>query len=203
MKRVQAAQFEPVEAEAEYSFAVSEGDDEGAVSLRAGMAATKMVDAMIANKLGQVEVANPSPKTEEKPKAERKNRSTPPPAVEKPVDPPKTEAKPAEDDLGLEGNASSGDADGSAEDDLDLGIETPTSAPEITDVELSTAVTRRNGELIKAYQDKEGEDAGKKGTLLIRNLLVDKFGGAKIRELPQERRADFLKQLAALQYKAA
>lgn len=215
-KKVQLAQFEPIEAEAEYSFAVSEGDDESAVSFRAAAAAQHMVEMLINQKVERmvptaIDTSNWTPATvvavgpdltTDKPA--RKPRTTPPPAVKVEVLNPPAEA--VEDDLGLEDDSPNTVEVKHTEntvvvvDDLDLGLDEPAPPAEVTDVELTTAVARRNGELIKVYQEKEGEAAGKKGTLLIRALLKDKFNDAKIRELPQSQRHDFIKQLDALTY---
>lgn len=211
MKRIQTAQFEPVEAEAEFTFGVTEGDDEARIVGRASALAQNTVEVLLTEKLGKSSLQLPiETKEEVAAKATRKSRTTPPPAVEKPttmVEKPTAETKPVEDDLGLEDDSPNAVEVKHTEktvvevDDLDLGLDEPNPPPaEVTDVELTTAVARRNGELIKVYQEKEGEAAGKKGTLLIRALLKDKFNDAKIRELPQAQRHEFLKQLDALTY---
>lgn len=206
-KTIQLAQYEPATAEAEFTFGVTEGDDETAISLKAAMAARRLVEATLADKLGQVEVAGPKPALDQAETPRRKRNSAPPPAVvETTVKEVAAQvfAKPVEDDLGLDSPEPAAERvpETEAGDDLDLGLDDAVAPPaaEVTDVELTTAVARRNGELIRAYQDKEGEAAGKKGTLLIRALLKDEFGDAKIRELPQSQRHNFIERLNALAY---
>lgn len=213
MKRIQTAQFEPVEAEAEFTFGVTEGDDEARIVGRASALAQNTVEVLLTEKLGKSSLQLPiETKEEVAAKATRKSRTTPPPAVQEPKTTPEnapenTPKPPVEDDLGLEDDSPNAVEVKHTEktvvevDDLDLGLDEPNPPPaEVTDVELTTAVARRNGELIKVYQEKEGEAAGKKGTLLIRALLKDKFNDAKIRELPQSQRHEFIKQLDALAY---
>ena len=76
---------------------------------------------------------------------------------------------------------------------MDDDFDTPSGAPEVTDVDLTSAASRKNAELAKTH-------AGA-APAMIRGLR-DKFfadpTGKTLRDIPQDKRKSFMEQLEAL-----
>lgn len=202
-RTVKTGDYENKKFEIEYCFNVDDGQDAGALTDQVGgmcvekchimlglakaksAADTKTITGV---ESGGKEAAAAAMNAKDKPKAEIEAEETPP--KRKAGRPPNTTKKTTEAD---ELDAPTPQTKEQTKVEVDEDFDTPSDAPEITDVDLTTAASRKNAELAKTH-------AGA-APAMIRGLR-DKFfadpTGKTLRDIPQDKRKAFLEQLEAL-----
>lgn len=199
-RTVQPAQYESKKVEAELFFAVDEGEDHTAIFSRAAAEAHGKVYEMLGIKpadkpaisdkqrlasektggdTGEVVTGKP---TAEKPA--RTKKTAPPPAK---AEDPASMGEPATTAPSAPGAAPAAPANPASPADIEDEFDALPAA-EITDQQLSDAMSKKNAEIKDTRRLKE---------------LVGKYGVARSRELPQDKRAAFLLELNALKPAAA
>jgi hypothetical protein len=191
-RTIQAAQFEPKRADAEFAFTVSEGGDVSEIAIKAAMLAYSKVHellglkteivahvARVSDQAGQSSLAGATAPVDKSPtsaEGEKRGRGRPP----KPTQPPVVEPDPAsiEDDAAKGNGADPGTAEWAADD----------APAEITDARLLEAVTKRNGVINNGAAIKR----------LIRTYNND-VPGSRLDQIPQPKRGAFLVELEKLQ----
>lgn len=190
-RQVRPADYESKACTVELSFTLSDGEDFMSATEAVAVACESQALARVGLKAAPAKPANTETKeaaaarinAAEKAATEAKPKR--PPATqkaEKPAEPPKDNPAAMPDETPTADPASMTD------DEL-LGAD---SAPEVTDAELTTHVTRKNA----ALQPKHKEEAPK----MIRKLIA-KYVGAPpkgMRDIPKEQRRAFLAELDAL-----
>jgi hypothetical protein len=200
LRRIQAAQFEPKEAEARIAFAVDEGEDAEQTMFVVRMAVEKQVQHMLGQagatvgSNSQVEAdGGNSPTVQAAPAA--RGRGRPPGSPNR----PRVDGKPLPDPTDLPGEAptsvalseNQGNGTGTQTKNSDPTALDPTVAAvvEITDAVLQDRVTKHNAALIAKGVD---TPAAK-----IKALIGTYTGGPPktARDIPQDKRAGFLLEL--------
>lgn len=222
-RTVQPAQYESKKAEVEITFAVAEGEDHAALlDLAAKVACDKAHEMVGLKPIAKSAVAASEPKSvgqgtaitaspggnkEAAAAAMNAKDTKAEPEKRKPGRPPRVPVDPAALDDDAKGhqakmdesnpakaNISTGEArvDPAQEDDDLLGDIAP-AAQDITDRDITDAVTKKNAKLKQTHQ---GEAPG-----MIRALIASYFPAgavASCAKLPKDVRADFLKKLEAM-----
>lgn len=187
---------------ASVTFNVGEGEDASTVVIDAGALAFSTVQSLLGNERktfeqrvldGAIERANPAvaagaPLPKEKKPTVKKPPAQPATNTADPLADP-TGAPPAAEVKQISTGEPRVDPTELAEDPFSASV------PTITDAQVSEAVTRKNAALIAANKTTGGD--GTAGTRKIKDLIA-KFGVTRVQELPQPKRADFLKELEAL-----
>lgn len=202
-RRLRPADFEGKEALIELSFNIDDGEDATAVVERVGLLAQEkalqLVGLKPAPSSASVSLVSAAPPSGQKEKAavalnEAEKPKRPPgrPPAVKQAEPDPKQGNGADPEASAElAKAAHAAADPASvsDDDAILGTE---SVPEVTDKQLTDAITRRNG----ALQQKIGAEAPKK-----LRALIAKFAGPvpkQSRDIPQKVRQTFLAELDAL-----
>lgn len=200
---LQAAQFEPKKVEIEFCFNVEEGQEAEVVCDAAGKLAVRKAKEMlgiVAKTPAQTPVDIAGTKETAAANLNAAEQTTPkrPPGRPSAADKKKAEeaaaaVKAAANAIDeLPDDAPEANKPKPAATDLD-DFDAPTGVPEVTDAELTAAASRKNAELAKTH-------AGA-APAMIRGLRDKYFAdptGKALRDLPQDKRASFMKELEAL-----